>query len=161
MSDLNSDDYYKVLGVSRKATETELKKAYRKLAIKWHPDKHKNNKEKAEENFKIISHAYEVLSDKERRKLYDMYGKEGINPGSSNQHSQFNMGGSRPTHNFTRFEFTNPNDLFAQFFGGTNPFESNTTTFSYVSNRQGQNMSSRITSFNKRYHDKLNINVKL
>lgn len=56
-----------------------MKKAYRKLALKWHPDRNKDNKKVAEEKFKDISQAYEVLSDKEKRKMYDMYGEEGVN----------------------------------------------------------------------------------
>jgi len=70
--------YYEVLNVSKSATTTEIKKAYRKLAIKYHPDKNQGNKE-AEEKFKIISEAYAVLSNDEKRKIYDMYGKDGLN----------------------------------------------------------------------------------
>jgi curved DNA-binding protein len=70
-------DYYEVLGVSRKATEEEMKKAYRKLALKYHPDRNKGNKE-AEERFKEINEAYAVLSDKEKRKQYDTFGAEGF-----------------------------------------------------------------------------------
>jgi curved DNA-binding protein CbpA len=162
MSDLNSDDYYVVLGVKKNATDSEIKKAYRKLAIKWHPDKHQNNKSKAEENFKIISHAYEVLSDTEKRKLYDMYGKEGIVNSGSPSSSNFNMNGSMPKRNFTRFEFTNPNDLFAQFFGNSNPFETNNSTFRFVTNNgvRTSNISSSVRT-NKRYHNKLNLNSKV
>ena len=68
-------DYYAILGVSRNATDEELKKAYRKLALKWHPDRNKDNKKVAEEKFKDISQAYEVLSDKEKRKIYDQFGE--------------------------------------------------------------------------------------
>ncbi len=74
-------DYYKVLGVSRDATDTELKKAYRKLAIKWHPDKNQNNEEEATKKFKEISEAYDVLSDSEKREIYDAYGEEGLKGG--------------------------------------------------------------------------------
>ena len=70
-------DYYKILGINKDADENEIKKAYRKLAIKYHPDKNLGNKE-AEEKFKEINEAYEVLSDKDKRSKYDMYGKEGI-----------------------------------------------------------------------------------
>lgn len=67
-------DYYKVLGVEKKATQDEIKKAYRKLAVKYHPDKNKDNKE-AENKFKEINEANEVLSDKEKRKKYDELGE--------------------------------------------------------------------------------------
>jgi curved DNA-binding protein len=70
-------DYYKVLGVEKKATAAEIKKAYRKLALKYHPDKNQGNKE-AEEKFKQISEAYAVLSDDEKRQQYDTYGSEGF-----------------------------------------------------------------------------------
>ena len=70
-------DYYEILGVSRTATEIEIKKAYRKLAMKYHPDRNPGDKE-AEEKFKLINEAYQVLSDKEKRAIYDRYGKEGL-----------------------------------------------------------------------------------
>jgi curved DNA-binding protein len=72
-----ADDYYKLLGVGRNATETEIKKAYRKLAMKFHPDHAKGDKS-AEEKFKKISEAYAVLSDKEKRQEYDTFGSEGF-----------------------------------------------------------------------------------
>lgn len=70
-------DYYKILGVSKNSSVDEIKKAYRKLALKYHPDRNKDNKE-AEEKFKQISEAYAVLSDKEKRHQYDMYGADGF-----------------------------------------------------------------------------------
>lgn len=73
---LNSDEYYAILGCSRSATDAELKKAYRKLAVKWHPDKNPND-EQATKNFQKISEAYATLSDKQKRQLYDQYGKQG------------------------------------------------------------------------------------
>ena len=74
-------DYYAELGVSKTATEAELKKAYRKLAMKWHPDKNKENRKQAEEKFKKISEAYDVLSDKQKRNIYDKFGEEGLKSG--------------------------------------------------------------------------------
>ncbi len=70
-------DYYEILEVSRNATGAELKKAYRKLALKYHPDRNPNNKE-AEENFKYVNEAYQVLSDDNKRAIYDKYGKAGL-----------------------------------------------------------------------------------
>ena len=70
---MSGKDYYKTLGVDKKATDEEIKKAYRKLAMKYHPDHSKGDKG-AEEKFKAISEAYAVLSDKEKRKQYDTFG---------------------------------------------------------------------------------------
>jgi curved DNA-binding protein len=72
-----AEDYYRVLGVSKKASKDEIKKAFRKLALKYHPDQNKDNKE-AEEKFKKINEAYAVLSNDEKRKQYDMFGAEGF-----------------------------------------------------------------------------------
>ena len=71
-------DYYEVLGVSKTATEEEIKKAYRKIALQNHPDTHPNDKE-AEERFKEASEAYEVLSDPKKRSTYDQFGFSGMN----------------------------------------------------------------------------------
>ncbi|XP_058429623.1 dnaJ homolog subfamily B member 6 isoform X2 [Marmota monax] len=88
-------DYYEVLGVQRHASPEDIKKAYRKLALKWHPDKNPENKEEAERKFKQVAEAYEVLSD-----------------GGSHFDSPFEFG----------FTFRNPDDVFRDFFGGRDPF---------------------------------------
>jgi molecular chaperone DnaJ len=74
---MEDKDYYKILGVSRDATEEEIKRSYRKIAMQYHPDRNPGNKE-AEEKFKIASEAYEVLSDPEKREIYNHYGIEGL-----------------------------------------------------------------------------------
>lgn len=68
------EDYYQILGLAKKASAEEIKKAYRKLAVKWHPDKNPNNKAVSEEKFKKISEAYAVLSDPQKRQQYDQFG---------------------------------------------------------------------------------------
>ena len=109
-------DYYKTLGISRNSSETEVKKAYRKLALKWHPDKNPDKKEEAEKKFKEISEAYEVLSDKKKRELYDKYGKEGLINGGNDSDFQDDY------ERFHGFHFHNPRDVFKEFFGGRDPF---------------------------------------
>lgn len=99
-------DYYQILGVDRTATPDEIKKAYRKLAVKYHPDKNPDNKE-AEDKFKEISEAYEVLSDSEKRQLFDRYGYEGVK-------SQFRGGGFSWEDFHHGDEF---GDLFGDLFG--------------------------------------------
>ncbi|XP_072820152.1 dnaJ homolog subfamily B member 6 isoform X3 [Vicugna pacos] len=108
-------DYYEVLGVQRHASAEDIKKAYRKLALKWHPDKNPENKEEAERKFKQVAEAYEVLSDAKKRDIYDRYGKEGLNGGGgggSHFDSPFEFG----------FTFRNPEEVFREFFGGRDPF---------------------------------------
>ncbi|XP_062615197.1 dnaJ homolog subfamily B member 6-like isoform X2 [Saccostrea cucullata] len=114
-------DYYVVLEITKNASETDVKKAYRKLALKWHPDKNPDNKDEAEKRFKEISEAYEVLSDKEQRAIYDKYGKEGLSGGGGVQDDyDFNS----PFHHFHPFHHRNPEDVFRDFFGGRDPFAS-------------------------------------
>ncbi|KNC99329.1 uncharacterized protein SPPG_05577 [Spizellomyces punctatus DAOM BR117] len=78
---MGGKDYYSILGVSKDADEDTLKKAYRKAALKWHPDRNPDNKELADKKFKEISEAYEVLSDKQKRTIYDQFGEEGLKGG--------------------------------------------------------------------------------
>jgi molecular chaperone DnaJ len=98
-------DYYEILGVSRDATEDELKKAYRKLAVKFHPDKNPDDRRAAEERFKEIAEAYQVLCDAERRGLYDRFG-----------HAAFEQGGGAGFDFNAGFEDI-IGDLFGDFFG--------------------------------------------
>ena len=72
-------DYYSILGVTRDASDDDLKKSYRKLALKWHPDKNKSPE--AEEKFKEVSEAYEILSDPKKREIFDKYGEDGLRNG--------------------------------------------------------------------------------
>ncbi|XP_031395384.1 dnaJ homolog subfamily B member 13-like [Punica granatum] len=120
-------DYYKVLQVDRNATDEDLKKAYRKLAMKWHPDKNPNNKKEAEAKFKQISEAYDVLSDPQKRAVYDQYGEEGLKgqvppPGAGGPGvgATFFQTGDGP--NVFRFNPRDANDIFAEFFGSSSPF---------------------------------------
>ncbi|KAG9447798.1 hypothetical protein H6P81_013926 [Aristolochia fimbriata] len=119
-------DYYKILQVDKSAKEDDLKKAYRKLAMKWHPDKNPNNKKEAEAKFKQISEAYEVLSDPQKRAVYDQYGEEGLKgqvppPGAGGPGgATFFQTGDGP--NVFRFNPRNADDIFAEFFGFSSPF---------------------------------------
>lgn len=139
-------DYYKLLGVNRDADDEAIKKAYRKLALKWHPDRNPSNKEAAEKQFKSISEAYEVLSDKNKRAVYDQFGEEGLKNGApapgADGFSGFGGSGGEarfPGGNFFHytsggprtsrahaggFHPSNANDIFRQFFSasGGDPF---------------------------------------
>eukprot|EP00639_Heterosigma_akashiwo_P016375 CAMPEP_0206393482 /NCGR_PEP_ID=MMETSP0294-20121207/20749_1 /ASSEMBLY_ACC=CAM_ASM_000327 /TAXON_ID=39354 /ORGANISM="Heterosigma akashiwo, Strain CCMP2393" /LENGTH=96 /DNA_ID=CAMNT_0053847097 /DNA_START=53 /DNA_END=339 /DNA_ORIENTATION=- len=75
---MDNINFYDVLGVGKNADESQIKQAYRKLAVKWHPDKNPDNKEEAEEIFKLVSEAYSVLSDPQKRQAYDLYGRDGV-----------------------------------------------------------------------------------
>ena len=93
-------DYYEILGVDRSVSESDLKKAFKRLAIKYHPDKNPGNKE-AEEKFKEAAEAYEVLSDQAKRQTYDQFGHQGVN-------SNFGQSG---------FQNVDINDIFNNIFG--------------------------------------------
>jgi molecular chaperone DnaJ len=104
---MSKRDYYEVLGVSRNSSKEEIKKAYRKLALQYHPDRNPGNKE-AEEKFKEAAVAYEVLSDDEKRRRYDQFGHEGMRPGYD-------------FHGFTDINdiFSTFGDIFGGAFGGS------------------------------------------
>jgi molecular chaperone DnaJ len=107
-------DYYEILGIEKNASKSEIKRAYRNLAKKYHPDMNRDDTKAAEEKFKELSEAYEVLADEEKRKLYDVYGHAGVDP-------QFGPGGfswSNFTH-FSDIEDMFDNDIFSDFFGET------------------------------------------
>ena len=106
--------YYEVLGVSKQATEDDIRKSYKKLALKWHPDKNPDNIKEAEEKFKEIGEAYACLSDKEKKAVYDRYGHEGLSAGSERTPG----GRYSPGHfsDFTSFSFGSANDIFDRLF---------------------------------------------
>jgi molecular chaperone DnaJ len=107
-------DYYEVLGVNRDAPEEEIKKAYRKLAMKWHPDRNPDNP-KAEERFKEAKEAYEVLTDTQKRPLYDQFGHAGVDP-SAGGGAGFGVGAGAGA-GFGNFADTF-GDIFSDIFGG-------------------------------------------
>jgi len=133
-------DYYDILGVTKGASAEEIKKAYRKQALEWHPDRHKDDKEAAERRFKEINEAYQILSDTQKRSAYDQFGHNAFSPGGM----PGGFGGAGPfgqqtgrygpfTYTYTTrggnggspfsgFDFGDPFDIFEQFFGGGNPF---------------------------------------
>ncbi|CAK9231702.1 unnamed protein product [Sphagnum troendelagicum] len=118
-------DYYNVLKLGKGASDDDLKKAYRKLAMKWHPDKNPTNKKAAEAKFKEVAEAYEVLSDPQKRSVYDKYGEEGLKgnipaPNFNGGTQGFTNSGSAT--NSTRFNPRNAEDVFAEFFGASSPF---------------------------------------
>lgn len=120
-------DYYDVLGVSKTASAAELKSAYRKLALEWHPDRNKSTD--AETKFKEINEAYQVLSDPKKKQTYDQFGHTPFagGAGSTNwggQQGPFTYystgGGQNPFGDFGGFN--DPFEIFEQFFGGASPF---------------------------------------
>lgn len=124
-------DYYEILGVSRNASLDQIKAAYRKQALKWHPDRNKSKE--AVEKFKEINKAYEVISDPKKRAIYDQYGEsafknEGVGSagGSYYQQGPFrvytNFGGDFSNFDFDFEGFSDPFEIFEQFFGFQSPF---------------------------------------
>ena len=132
MANENKRDYYEVLGVEKNAAEDQIKKAYRKLAAKYHPDV--NHEADAEERFKEINEAYEVLSDPDKRARYDQFGFAGVDP-------NFNPGGAggNPFGGFGGFSgFGDLGDLFGDFFGGRSSGRSANGP------RSGENLSAQV-----------------
>jgi len=108
-----SKNYYEILELEENATQDDIKKAYRRLAIKWHPDK--NSEPQAQEKFKEIAEAYEVLNDPDKRRRYDLQESQPFASGRSGFGDTF-------------FNFRNPEDIFREFFGN-DPFFDQRTTF--------------------------------
>ncbi|XP_036175112.1 dnaJ homolog subfamily B member 2 isoform X1 [Myotis myotis] len=110
--------YYEILDVPPSASADDIKKAYRRKALQWHPDKNPDNKEFAEKKFKEVAEAYEVLSDQHKREIYDRYGREGLT-GAGTGPSRAEAGSSGPGFTFT---FRSPEEVFREFFGTGDPF---------------------------------------
>lgn len=131
-------DYYDVLEVSKDSSAPDIKKAYRKLALKWHPDCNKT--EEAAEKFKEINEAYEILSNPQKKQTYDQYGHSAFGPGAGGDAGgPFGFGGGSRTYKQGPFTysytssgdqgggfdfggFSDPFEIFEQFFGGGSPF---------------------------------------
>src|SRR5574343_1968656 len=103
------EDFYKLLEVDRNASEAEIKKSYRRMAMKFHPDRNKDNPEEAEKKFKLIKEAYEILSDPKKRSAYDQFGHAGVDP---------SMGGGRGGFGGAESFSDVFGDVFGDIFGG-------------------------------------------
>lgn len=127
-------DYYDILGISKNASLDEIKAAYRRQALKWHPDRNKSPE--AAEKFKEINKAYEVLSDPKKREIYDQYGESAFKPGGFPgggpqtytyregpfTYTYTTTGGGFPFEDFEFTGFSDPFEIFEQFFGFQSPF---------------------------------------
>lgn len=123
-------NYYEILGVDNSATSGDIRKAYRKLALRWHPDKNPDNSEEAAEKFSKISDAYEVLSDPTKRRKYDQQGER--RTGSRSQ--------------YPSFEFRDPEVIFEEFFGTFSPF------FDDIGNLRSSPRESEASRFSEYFH---------
>ena len=138
----NKRDYYEVLGVSKSASDDDIKHAYRKLAKKYHPDANPDNKQEAEAKFKEVTEAYEVLSDKQKRQMYDQFGFNG--PSGFGGGAGGPQGGyySYTSSGFDGFDFGDLGgfgDIFSSFFGG-----GGRTTRNPNAPRQGANIQTNM-----------------
>jgi len=120
-------DYYSVLGLSKSASSEDIKKAYRKLALEYHPDRNKSKE--AINKFQELSNAYEVLSDPQKKIAYDQHGDEAFDQnGTQRPHQQKGQNGTSYSYSYQPQSstgsggFSDPNDIFEQFFGGNSPF---------------------------------------
>jgi len=203
-------DYYTILGITKTASKDDVKKAYKKLAKKWHPDKNPNSQEEATRKFKEVSEAYQVLVDDSKRRTYDREGKDGLNPGGSSrssnqsadnnfnfprpsdftypetdnvrkQHQDFSDLGSRRsrfrnnrrntepafsgcTFNHNSFVFKDPEEVFKEFFGGSDPFKdfmSNNDLFKDFLDPFGSGGGLGISRFPNRHQSERSIPVVL
>lgn len=145
---MRHDDLYTELGLNRDATPDEIKKAYRRLAREYHPDKTKGNVE-AEEKFKKVSAAYTVLSDEKKRALYDKYGPDGLRDGfdpSNWEQYQRAAGAGGPSPDFGGFSgFGNLGDIFETLFGGHRAGRSGRGPFASPPPSKGTDISSTLT----------------
>ena len=131
-------DYYDILGISKNASQDEIKKAYRKQALEWHPDRNKSAQ--AAEKFKEVNEAYEVLSNSQKKQTYDQFGHAAFTPGGGGEYAGGPFGGfsqsykqgpftytytthdSQGAEGFDFADFSDPFEIFEQFFGGGSPF---------------------------------------
>ncbi|GAB0194533.1 dnaJ subfamily B member 8 [Grus japonensis] len=109
-------DYYKVLGLQKSASQDDVKKSYHKLALKWHPDKNPSNKEEAEKKFKVVAEAYGVLSDPQKRSLYDRSVKE-----SRSRRGRSAMGAQNSSFD-SPYIFHDLEEIFREVYRGMDPF---------------------------------------
>jgi DnaJ-class molecular chaperone len=124
------NDYYDLLGVNKSSSAQEIKNAYRKKALEWHPDRHQgSDKEEAERKFKEINEAYQILSDPSKKGSYDNYGHDAFSPGGAGARGGGNpftytwSSGGGQQNPFGNVDFGDPFDIFESFFGGGgNPF---------------------------------------
>lgn len=144
-------DYYAVLAIPRTASNDDIKKAYRRAALRWHPDKNQDKKAEAEEKFKEVAEAYDVLSDPQKKAIYDQYGEEGLKGGApTGPEADSPSGPGGFTYKFN----ADPNDMFARFFKdsfhrsssfGASPFDDMGNVFNFsgmpFGGRMGQGQS--------------------
>ncbi|EER12941.1 heat shock protein, putative [Perkinsus marinus ATCC 50983] len=109
--------YYDILHVPSSSSPNEIKKAYKKQALKWHPDKNPDNRETAEKMFKEVAEAYGVLSDPQKKRIYDTYGRSGLERGNSSSGASHTAGG------YHHYDMNDAFSVFEQFFGSHDPWQ--------------------------------------